>query len=1034
MRASKILTNNYCVILAVTLLIIGYSHAHAERLPIKTYTTTDGLESSFVQHIFQDSRGFIWFSTRNGLSRFDGQQFITYNTSHGLPHSTINFLLESRNGVYWVATNGGGVCRFNPGGDTPPGIRDQGKPLFTVYSMGDQPATNRVNILYDDSAGRIWAGTDDGLFRLDETNGQSVFRRVELTSRKGPAFDSGITAILEDRRGSLWIGMNGELYRLLPDGRIENYTARHGLRTEGIWSLLEDRDGRIWVGAVRGLFLLAPEPDLSNKIVARSYTISDGLASNTVLALRQVADGRIWIGTTDGLTEFDGVRMRSYTRAHGLSERSVHKIVEDKDGNLWMATYGSGVMKLIRNGFISYGEEDNSGLAQVYSILEDDKGELFAIGEGWRIGHFDKDKFASVRPNIPDVPSNTWMPQLAFLDHTGEWWVASNRGLYRFPRQSRIDRLPYIRPSAIYTSHDGLPEGSVHRFFEDSRGDLWMSTSGSARDRLVRWERATGSFHQYSEKDGLPPSNMPFAFCEDRANNLWIGFYDGGVARHRRGRFETFTGSAGSAGSIAWPTGVITKLFLDQSGRIWIASSRSGLSRIDDPTSDHPIPFNYTTADGLSSNDTRCFTEDKWGRIYVGTVRGVDQLDPRTGRIKNYTTADGLSNDFVISALRDRRGWLWFGTWKGLSRLIPEPDRPATSPPVLITGLRVAGYTYSVSELGQTEVKDLEIESSQNQIEIDFTGLAFALGESLRFTYKLESADVDWSPLTSQRTINYASLRPGSYRFMVQAVNQEGHISPAPAVVAFTIRPPIWANWWFIALTAALIGSGIYALYRYRLTRLIEMERVRTRIAADLHDDIGSSLSQIAIISEVLHKQIQPQEQSVDRNLSLMARVSREAVDSMSDIVWAINPQRDHMHDLVRRMRRFASETFPARNIDFSFQVPGVEQDIKLDADVRRQVFLIFKESVNNIVRHSGCARAEIEMRIDGPWLVLKIADDGQGISDERFNEGNGLVSMRQRAESLGGELDVDSSDSGGTTIAIKVLHSHRSGIPRPRL
>src|SRR5262245_41366844 len=1020
MRASKRLTIDYSVRLAVSMLLVGYSIARAERLPIRTYTTTDGLESSFIQGIFQDSRGFMWFSTRNGLSRFDGRQFITYNTAHGLPHSTINSLIESRSGVYWVATNGGGVCRFNPAGATPPLIRDQSKPLFTVYSVGDQPATNRVNVLYEDSAGRIWAGTDDGLFRLEETSGQTAFRRVDVTSRRGPAFNSGINAILEDRRGSRWVGMSGELYRLLPNGQTENYTARHGLHTAGIWSLLEDRDGRIWVGAVRGLFLLAPEPDLNKSIVARRYTMTEGLASDTVLALRQAADGRIWIGTTEGLTEFDGARMRSYTRAHGLSERGVNMIVEDKDGNLWMGTYGSGVMKLIRNGFTSYGEADSPCLTQIYSILEDNNGELYTIGEGWLIGHYDKGTFASVRPRIPEVLSNTWMPQLAFLDHTGEWWVASNQGLYRFHRLSRIEQLAYIRPSAIYTSQDGLPEGSVHRFFEDSHGDLWMGTSGSARNRLVRWERATGAFHQFTESDGLPPSNLPFAFCEDRAGNLWIGFYDGGVARYRKGRFELFTGSG------KWPTGVITKLFLDRSGKLWIASSQSGASRIDDPTSDHPNPVNYTMAEGLSSNDTRCFTEDEWGRIYIGTVRGVDQLNPGANRIKHYTTADGLSNDFVISALRDRRGWLWFGTWKGLSRLIPEPDGPVSSPPVLITGLRVSGYTYSVSDLGQTEVRGLELGWRQNQVQIDFTGLAFALGESLRFRYKLEGADSDWSPLTSQPTINYASLRPGSYRFVVQAVIQDGHISPTPAVVAFTIHAPVWQRSWFIALSMALIGAGSYALYRYRLARLIEMERVRTRIAADLHDDIGSSLSQIAIISEVLHKQIQPQEQSVDRNLSLMARVSREAVDSMSDIVWAINPQRDHMHDLVRRMRRFASETFPARDIEFSFQVPGAEHDTKLDADVRRQVFLIFKESVNNIVRHSRCTRAEIEMRIEGPWLVLKIADNGQGIGDARFNEGNGLMNMRRRAESLGGALEVTSDDSGGTTIALKVRHGRR--------
>src|SRR5262249_11030440 len=172
MRASKRLSFGYRVRLAVTLLLIGYSVVRAERLPIKTYTTTDGLESSFIQHILQDSRGFMWFSTRNGLSRFDGRQFITYNTAHGLPHSTINFLLESRSGVYWVATNGGGVCRFNPAGGALPRISDQARPLFTVYPVGDRPATNRVNLLYEDSARRIWAGTDDGLFRLEETSGQ----------------------------------------------------------------------------------------------------------------------------------------------------------------------------------------------------------------------------------------------------------------------------------------------------------------------------------------------------------------------------------------------------------------------------------------------------------------------------------------------------------------------------------------------------------------------------------------------------------------------------------------------------------------------------------------------------------------------------------------------------------------------------------------------------------------------------------------------------------------------------------------------
>lgn len=1013
------------LIWAAALLLIGQSLARAERLSIKTYTTTDGLGSSFVHRILQDSRGFIWFSTRNGLSRFDGHQFTTYNTEHGLPQSTINFFLESRSGSYWVATNGGGVCRFDPRDVGSPPARDQARPLFTVYPVGDQPATNRVNLLYEDRNGLIWAGTDNGVFCLEKSGDSEAFHHVDLGS--APRLDDlGVSVLLGDRRGALWVGIYGELYRLLPDGHSEHYTPRQGLATDGIQSLFEDREGRMWVGARQGLFLLVSEPDPNRSVVARRYTTADGLVHNSVFGIQQTSDGHLWIGTEDGLNEFDGARMRGYTKDHGLSSKAVGPIIEDRDGNLWIGTSGSGVMKLIRNGFTSYGDADGPGFTQVYSIFEDVKGELFTIGEGWNISHFDGTKFSSMRPRVPEEINAAWMPQLAFLDHTGEWWVANNKRLYRFPTLNRPEDLSSARPRAVYSTSDGLADENVHRFFEDSHGDLWLSIIVSARARLFRWERATETFHQYTEADGLPPSNIPFTFCEDRDGNLWIGFYEGGVGRYQGGRFSLVNPAGG------WPAGVMTSLFLDQAGRLWITNNRAGITRIDDPTTDHPKLVTYTMAEGLSSNDTRCVTEDQWGRIYVGTVRGVDRLDLATNRIKHYTPADGLSNDFVVTAHRDRRGWLWFGTMKGMSRLIPELDRPASAPPVFITGLRVAGVSYQLSELGQTEATGLEFGSHENQVQIDFTGLAFALGEDLRFRCKLEGADTDWNPLTTQRAVNYASLRPGKYRFVVEAVNTDGEIS-APAVVDFVIRPPLWLRWWFIVLSSAVIGLGLYALYRYRLGRLIEIERVRTRIAADLHDDIGSSLSQIAIISEVVQKQVRPQEESIARNLSLMARVSREAVDSMSDIVWAINPQRDHLRDLARRMRRFASETFPARDIEFSFHSPGLEHDVKLGADVRRQVFLIFKESVNNIVRHSGCTRAEVAVRVEGPWLVLKIGDNGKGIHDTGLSEGNGLVSMQERAQSLGGELKFSAGEGGGTTITLKVPHDHRTWIKGDR-
>ena len=301
-----------------------------------------------------------------------------------------------------------------------------------------------------------------------------------------------------------------------------------------------------------------------------------------------------------------------------------------------------------------------------------------------------------------------------------------------------------------------------------------------------------------------------------------------------------------------------------------------------------------------------------------------------------------------------------------------------------------------------------------------FFGLGFAAGEGLKYQYKLVGANEEWSIPTDQRTINYASLSPGRYRFMVRAVTSDGSISPTPATITFTILSPIWQRWWFMALIVLGVGLVATAVIRNRVARLIELERVRTRIASDLHDDIGSGLSRIAILSEVARQQV-GRDTTVGEPLSVIAGASRDLVDSMSDIVWAINPNKDHLSDLIQRMRRFASDLFTARQIEFSFNAPGEEQALKIGADLRRQVFLIFKEAVNNVARHSACKEAEIELRIEGAWLALSLMDNGPGFDPAQTSAGQGLASMRARAQSLGGELQIVSSNGKGTTVLLKV-------------
>jgi signal transduction histidine kinase len=478
---------------------------------------------------------------------------------------------------------------------------------------------------------------------------------------------------------------------------------------------------------------------------------------------------------------------------------------------------------------------------------------------------------------------------------------------------------------------------------------------------------------------------------------------------------------------------------------------------VDDPAADHPTFITYSTAQGLSSNQGTCVTEDQWGRIYIGTGQGVNRLDVQSGNITRYTTADGLSNSYIYVSFRDREDALWLGTFSGLSRLIPRPDRPAPPPAVLITALRVSGVPYAVSELGASKLALPDLGAGRNQVQIDFVGLGLGAGETLRYQYKFEGAD--WSAPTDQRSVNYPNLSPGSYRFLVRAVSGSGLPSDSPASVSFKILPPIWLRWWFISLVALLVAAILYSFYRYRTARLrevnaalaeaqqaeealgrsrterlAELERVRARIATDLHDDIGSSLTQIAILSEVANQQSGVGDgPNGSEPIARIISVSNELVDTMSDIVWAINPKKDHLSDLLQRMRRFASDVFTARHIPFQFRAPDTERDIELGANVRREVFLIFKESVNNVVKHSDCTHAEIEFQIEADWLVLKIIDNGKGFDSTLAPDegepvissargGNGLPSMRKRAQDLGGQFQIVSRMGEGTTATLRVL------------
>jgi ligand-binding sensor domain-containing protein/signal transduction histidine kinase len=1011
-------------VVAILFAITG--HLIAEQLPIQAYTTADGLTHNHINRIRQDSRGFLWLCTDEGLTRFDGRDFKKYTHANGLPHAWVNDFLEARDGTYWVATDAG-VVQFNPTAVSDP-LKDRrsgraATPMFSVVGPENSNEARRVNALAEDKDGSILCATYAGLYRLQRAAGGLKFKEIEVGLPKDTMEGRLINNLTASRHGGWWLAARYGLCRLFEDGRWQRFMLSKGLPDNFVETVYEDRAGRVWAGTrSHGLCLLRPTSASDGRIVDRCYSVADGLPDSDVRSIFQSSDGTFWIGTAGGLSEFSPEAnpplFRNYSAKNGLSDPHILKMTEDSDGNLWLGTMHSGVMKMVRQGFVSFDGRDGFLAGTNHdSLVETASGEVSIISEaGDRlfVQVLHGGKFQSSPLNVPVVRGGLNPQRSGSLqDRKGEWWIGTGHGLFRFPQVGRARDLSKVRPKGLYTTADGFAGNNIAALYEDSRGDIWIANNSFSAHGLSRWSRSNGTLQHYTEASPGLKHWRASAFQQDASGDFWIGLVDGhGMIRCRQQQFEPLAAPEGAF------RGLVREIHLDHAGRLWVATSQAGLTRIDGPDTDQPRLSRYTVAEGLSSNDVCCVTEDQSGKIYAGTNSGVDRLDPATGRIRHFTVSDGLVKGAILLAHRDARGALWFVTNNGVSRLVPARDPPSRRT-VLIRGLRIMGVPYPISEVGETEISGIEIPPGENEMQLDFAGLDFRPGPQLQYQYKMEGADGSWGSASTERSVHYANLAPGAYRFSVRAISSDG-TSP-PAVVSFRVLAPVWRRSWFLALALAATLAAAYALHRYRVSQLLELERVRTRIATDLHDDVGASLSQIAILSELAGRRLNGESPHLARTLAEIGNLSRELVDSMSDIVWAINPAHDKLSDLVHRMRRFATETLTAKEMVIEFQAPAEDEHLQTGAEARRQIFLIFKEAINNIGRHSQATRAEVEFASSRGVFELRLRDNGIGFSVDEVAAGNGLSSIRKRASELGGSASLRSAPGEGTEWMIHI-------------
>lgn len=970
-------------------LVLSALPAAATVLPVRRYTTADGLARDSVHCILRDRDSFLWFATGEGISRFDGYGFTNYRMRDGLPDRDVRSIIQAQDGSFLIAT-GGGAARFNPNGDSPAA-------MFSVYALAGGPKVQSVRAALD-AEGAVWIGTDAGLFVAQNKTIQAFALRPGDT-------EPLVTSMARDVAGNLWVGTSEGLFFVRKGEHPQKVVP------DPIATVVADGPG---VLAATRRALVEIGQDL------KPHDISPSSGKRLIRTMLRGKDGTLWVGTVDrvgkltlGAREFDWL-----TEKDGLVAGDTQALAEGDSGDVWVGYDGAGAVRITGGGFLTYGDRDGLPSSQIASITLDSRGKLLvttALRPGLQAYRLENGSF--VRQNLglgSEYYPYSWVPwhQILVEESSGIWWTASNHGLLQFDPPLANRRARLISSTTVAT---GSPDDDVAHVLQDSKGNIWFSTlpivaypEPGRQSGLAVWERKTGHVRKFTESDGLPPLNscaILYLF-EDHAGDIWIGLYRNGVARYRNGRFQVFTPVDGI------PSGGVRYIYEDRRHHLWLGSGRGGLGRIDDPTADILSVHRYTAADGLASDEIQAITEDNFERIYAGTGLGVDRLDPETQRVVHYTTADGLAAGEVQDAIRDRDGDLWFGTYKGISRLHPQQDPELKSLRVRISSVKVNGR-FQHTALGAGEVTLPDLPPGSNAVEIEYLALATSGPESILYQYRLDGGEGTWSAPTATRSVLYGNLRAGKYRFEVRSL---GAAVEDTAVVRFTVFPHFWETWRFLTLATAILLAVLYGVHRYRMVNLLKMQQMRTRIANDLHDDIGSGLSKIVILSEVAQRQ---EADSQSTALHRIAEASREVLEAVGDLVWTTRSSTETVEDLVRRMRSFATQMFEAKDVHFEMQVMEVPLQRALSPVGMRQLYLIFKEAVNNAARHSQCLCAKVELTYERGILIMRVCDDGVGFKPEPQPGHHGLLSLRARAASLGGTIEWHCGP--GTTVELRV-------------
>jgi ligand-binding sensor domain-containing protein/signal transduction histidine kinase len=1026
------------------------SHARVKNLKFTHLTTNDGLSQGYVTAIVQDRRGFMWFATRDGLNRYDGNAFVVYknnpNDTGSLSSNFLQDLIEDDNGYLWIATNTG-VNKFDPATERctrylhdPKNSKGIGSAYVTSIARDDRgylwfgtvdsgldkfdPTTETfIHYLNDNDGqfvgritkvvagrqGEIWVVGERGLFHLNQLTGQIT---------RPPATMNGLSAesVYEDGAGNLWMLADSPIvglvkydpkaervteYPLVPGGVAVPASTAYGGSTNG--NLMADGQDGLWVPSSLGLSYFDRRTERFTYRFQHDETDPDSLDSNFILSVYQDRGGVLWVGTENAglnVLNFRQEEFGYYGHRPGdpnsLSPGRVKAIYEEPNGVLWLGFFPRALDRLDRRtGQITHylpkpGQENTfSEGTNVDSIYKDAAGYLWVGGGGCGLDRFDErtGRFKHYRHN-PDDPNSLISNNVFTIygDRNGRIWVGQQYGLSRF--DPATDNFINYRPAP---NNPASLANWVWTIYQDRSGRLWLGTFGGA---LIRFDDKTKSFVTYA-----PDSHDPHklngggltSIHEDRTGTLWAGGFDG-LYRYNR-QNETFT--------------------------------------------------RYTEPQGLPSSTIRCIREDAGGRLWLSTQKGISRFDPQKETFRNYDGFDGLqSNEFSDGCYQGPDGEIFFGGSHGFNAFFAEKirDNPYV-PPVVITSFRifnkpVAIGAKSVLKKAIPYVDSLTLSYRDSIFSFEFAALSYANSHKNRYRYKLEGLEPGWNEVGSkQRLATYTNLDPGKYVFRVQGSNSDGVWNEEGVSLPIVITPPWWKTNWFRALCAAVFLSLLWVAYQLRVRQLhhqFEMTleaRVgeRTRIARDLHDTLLQSfhgvLLRLQTVSHLLRERPMEAQETLDSTIEQVADAiteGRDAVQGLRSCTLESNDLAMAISTLGEELATDSNNPRPA----FRVAVEGEARDVH--PIFRDEIYKISAEALRNAFRHSQAGQVEVEIRYDNEQFRLRVRDDGKGIDPAVLAGGSreghyGLPDMRERATLMGGKLVVWSEVDAGTEVELRI-------------